>query len=403
MKKCDVFTPLKYAKIMHSYMKSGSLLEPSVGVGNLLIDLEKFNKIDVFDIEKDYLDKLENPRINKHHIDFINYEFLEKYDNIIMNPPYIRIQDMKDEYANNIKKQFPLLKKGNIDIYQAFIIKSLALLNEGGVCVSINPNSILYNKSCVPLMRYLINNKYIQEIIDYNSIKIFNNINVYCCIMVFTKKEKDFLIYNKKKINYVDIKENASIFVDNNINTIEAKIKTFSGIATLCDKIYIHEKKLFDEPCWRPIFKVSKNKIYYIIFPYINGKITDECELKTNNPKTYDYLKSNILLLNNRDKGKKKYEAWYAFGRKQGVKLIDNDKQVIFIPTLGNINFPVYIKQYMLFYSGICIYPIEEEINHIKACLDDEKNKEYLFKISSKRGSDWFNISSTNIKKLRDI
>ena len=36
-KKCDIFTPDNISKLMASYLKKGgSLLEPSVGTGNLL-------------------------------------------------------------------------------------------------------------------------------------------------------------------------------------------------------------------------------------------------------------------------------------------------------------------------------------------------------------------------------
>jgi len=42
-------------------------------------------------------------------------------------------------------------------------------------------------------------------------------------------------------------------------------------------KIFIHPNKLYDEPCWKKIYKVSKNKINWIIYPYTcNIKIISE-------------------------------------------------------------------------------------------------------------------------------
>ena len=95
-KKSDVFTPDKISKIMSEFLNgSGNILEPSVGDGQLLkfIDKSKYDNIDVYDIKKEYLDKLEdNDNLKKYHEDFITKEIITKYKNIIMNPPYIKIQ-----------------------------------------------------------------------------------------------------------------------------------------------------------------------------------------------------------------------------------------------------------------------------------------------------------------------
>jgi hypothetical protein len=382
-----------------------------VGVGNLLVDLERFTQIDVFDTEQSYLDNIDpSSKIMKRCDDFLTWNFDTKYDNIIMNPPYIKIQDLSSEYRIFLKNAFPLLR-GNFDIFLAFILKSLELLEDDGICVSINPSSILYNNSSKPVMEYLIKNRYIKEIIDFGSVKIFDNINVYCCIMVFDKSDKKSIIYssgsggNTEEINYVGLSN--SIFLTHDLNlTIEPHIKNISGIATLCDKVYIHSKKLFDEPCWKPIFKVSKNTFYWIIFPYRDNKIIEETEFRLENEETWKFLNENRDVLSKRDKGKKKYETWYAYGRKQGIK--EYNEECIFIPTMGNIDFPIYIGEFVLFYSGIGLLSShgDEEgsilsLAEIKNNIDKPYNRQLLFTISSKRGSDWMNISSSNIKELK--
>lgn len=252
-------------------------------------------------------------------------------------------------------------------------------------------------------MKYILDKKYIRKIIDFKSDIIFQDINVYTCIMIFDNKPKDFLIYNNKEVLYENIYKTYNIFdiFDNTKQSIANEIKTFNGIATLRDNIFIHTTKLYEEPCWKPIFKVSKNTYKYIIFPYNNGKIIEENIFKKNNPETYEYLIQNKEELNARDKGNKTYEAWYAFGRKQGITEFDGD--VLFIPTMGTLNFPIYKKKWKLFYSGICIMPSQNSklsIEEINVIINEKKNREYLFDLSSKRGSDWINISSTNIKKL---
>jgi adenine-specific DNA-methyltransferase len=138
-------------------------------------------------------------------MDFIKAHITGNYDNIIINPPYIKIQDLSPEYRKYLKKNYPVLQEGLIDIYYAFIIKCLDLLNDNGVMVAITPNSYLYNKSSFNLRKYLFDNSFVQEIIDFKDKKVFENASVYCCITVFTKTKKTQLLYNDTVILYSDI------------------------------------------------------------------------------------------------------------------------------------------------------------------------------------------------------
>ena len=61
----------------------------------------------------------------------------------------------------------------------------------------------------------------------------------------------------------------------------------------------------------------------YIIYPYDNCKIIDEKKFKEANPKK-EYLENKEELAK-RDKGNKTYPAWYAYGRSQAIKIVEND------------------------------------------------------------------------------
>ena len=88
---------------------------------------------------------------------------------------------MSIEYRNFVKKLFPNILKGNFDIYQAFILASIEKLDNEGVMVMITPNNYLTSKSCSLLREYLISRKFITEIIDYGSEKVFKNISFVFC------------------------------------------------------------------------------------------------------------------------------------------------------------------------------------------------------------------------------
>ena len=406
--KCDIFTPDNISIIMASYLKkSGNLLEPSVGTGNLLkfINIEKYSNIDIYDIKGKYLNECpNNSNINKYNKDFIEENIITTYENIILNPPYIKIQNLSSDYREMIKKNWTILNKGSIDIYYVFILKCINLLSDTGIMISITPNSYLYNKGSLNLRKYLIENKLIKEIIDFKTKKVFNKVSTYCCITIFSKEEKNYIIYNNDKIYYNNISPNEyNIFINNNDN-INTKLlgdicNIKNGIATLRDKIYIHTEKLYDEPCWNII--TNSNIDMWCIYPYDdNGKILDEKYFTKNNPLTYKYLCNNKIELSKRDNGKKKYPKWYSYGRTQSL-IKSKQTQVIYISTFIDPNNIKYkIDNSKLFISCLCIELKTNEytLEDIKTIL--EHNNNFIINNSSKRGGGWLNISSRILKQI---
>jgi hypothetical protein len=464
--KSDIFTPDAISKIMASYLlNKGSLLDPCVGKGALLkfIDLDQYDRVDVYDIKENYLKCVSDTYLNKQHFNAHLSDFLgvpppdprldklgvklstdSRLDklgvklstdsrshnsgargcpsklgaqgcpsksgargcpspsNIILNPPFIKIQDLSAEYRDYIKNKWAIFKEGNFDLYFVFLFKCLEMLDEGGVMVAVTPNSYLYNKSAIQLRKYIIDHQLFEKIIDYGSEKIFPGISVYCCITVFSKKPKESFDYNGKIIHYnaVNVQNpSCNIFRISEISTSSEPRKTLkdiciikNGIATLRDKIFIHKKKLYDEPSWKEITNAKETK--YIIFPYKDGKIIEEEEFKMANPQTFAYLSLHKEELAKRDKGNKVYPKWYSFGRSQSLKLSTSPK-VIYIPTfIDPLDMQVKVSSPTLFYSCLCIEP--------KSLMDDiylilytiEKNMELIQQNTSKRGGGWINLSS---------
>lgn len=402
--KSNVFTPGPICQLMSSKLhSSGSLLDPCVGTGNLLkfLDLSRYGKIDVYDIQKKYLNKITDKNINKFNLDFLKSNLSQKYKNIILNPPYIKVQDLPIEYREFLRNKFYLLNKGAVDIYYAFILKCLNQLRDDGRMVCITPNSYFYNKSALPLRRYLLQNQYIQEIIDFGTEKVFTNTSIYCCITIFTKTPKDFIIYNGRKIKMEDITPpiyNIFQIKTDSKQTLRNLCKIRNGLATLRDKIYIHDQKLYDEPCWRPI--TNAKDIKYIIYPYSKiGKVMDEEQFKKVNPQTYEYLLPYKEELGQRDKGKKIYPEWYSYGRTQSL-VPSQKKEVIYLPSFANPDkLKFHISPPLLFYSCLCIEPYNtDDIGKIKNTI--LQNIDVLKSLSSKRAGGWITLSSRNIYQL---
>lgn len=401
--KCDIFTPDEVSNIMSSKLLNyGKLLEPCVGTGNLLkyINFENYNQIDIYELKLQYINKInDHIKLNKFNCDFLKKKINETYDNIILNPPYIKIQDLPIKYRNFITTNYELLNKGSIDIYYAFIIKCLTLLNDNGVMVSITPNSYLYTKSAYELRKYLFENRFIKEIIDFKEQKIFNNASVYCCITIFDKSHKTNLIYNGYNISYENIVMNYSLFnFNSNQNTLKNICKIRNGIATLRNKIFIKKNMLFNEPCWKQI--TNGPNINYIIYPYENEKIIDEDKFQSENPLTYQYLLENKKELSKRDYGNKIYPSWYAYGRSQSIRYLN--KKCIYIPCFlepTTIPFNLFEHENILHSSCLCLEPNnEDDIELIKNIIIS--NVDYINDNSSKRSAGWINISSSLLYNL---
>lgn len=267
----------------------------------------------------------------------------------IGKPPYVRTKNIEDSYLKRLRNDFKSCKKGNIDLYYAFIEKYHNLSDR--VCF-ITPNSFLNNVSGKSLLNIIHND--FEEIIDFKEKLIFDDARTYTAIFKLNKFNKSDSYIYKKDLNATSSlakKENLNLIVNKN----DSNLIVLSGIATLADSTYIvkeKEGKLYsnylgidyeiEKEILVPFFKITKikskiiDKFDYIIYPYSKESklILEENFLKDNYPKCYEYLKVVRPKLDQRDKGKvHKYEKWYAYGRKQGLhKNILN--KIIIIPIM---------------------------------------------------------------------
>lgn len=327
---------------------------------------------------------------NIHCHDGLTFDNEKQFNLCIGNPPYIRAKNLSNDYLQFLKNNFQSCKKGTIDIYFAFIEK---YMNSCDNLVFITPNSFLYSKSGQEIKKNIINK--LEILIDFKDIKIFKNTGTYTCIF-----KTNNITYQNKKIlygnNFNKLKETEKTKFLSKENKTKKTENILSGIATLCDKIFLVKKAYngkfyanyndnlyeIEKEIIAPYLKLTKIKsqkdlenINYMIFPYKNDKkIISEEELKNNYPLTYKYLLITKNRLLERDKGKtEKYESWYAYGRKQGIHNI-TENNIIVIPQMINnnckplkINIEKILKEFnkIIFTSG---YLIQENKNNKKIC-----------------------------------
>jgi hypothetical protein len=173
-----------------------------------------------------------------------------------------------------------------------------------------------------------------------------------------------------------------------------SKFTVLSGIATLADSVFHVERRndqfyaktkdgtlyQVEKRMLAAFLKITKQKtegfdsIGFMIFPYDeDNKIVSEDQFRNDYPMTYAYLCRQKATLAGRDKGKtEKYDAWYAYGRKQGLKVFTDE--VILVPSMiGGTSTPIKVNVsslveefgIVLFTSG---YVVPVNKNNSKLC-----------------------------------
>ena len=308
--------------------------------------------------------------LNKNNLgqDVINLFWENKFDYIIGNPPYIGHKSLGKEYKNFLLKEYSEVYRDKSDIYYCFYKRAIDLLSDDGIVSIITPRYFLESISGKHLRNYILNNSYINEIIDFNGSNIFKNISIASCIITLSKKcitsniDIHKLKNSKLKLNYLDSleyylnddnfynikikqsdlnedwiisnKENLDIY-----NKLESygqyRLKdiciSFQGIITGCDKAFIIDKRDTDENIeekkllknWvknKHIkkYKLDENKKLLI---YSND-IVDEEEY----PKSINYISNYKEKLLNRRECRKNIRKWYELQWGRQKELFERKK-----------------------------------------------------------------------------
>ena len=400
-------------------------------------------------------------KFNLDTADSLDFDWRKKYpkifnkggfDAVIGNPPYVRTKNLPEDVKNNIQKNWNTAGYGNVDLFIPFIELGIKLINDKGILGYVLPNGYTNSFSGIKLREFLQNNRYVKEMLDFNHLQLFEGATTYTCITFFDKMPKvSFryaLIDDEKNIEHLDKLKFHNINFQSlnpkswklinekdskNIKKIEtvgtplskiARIKT--GIATLRNDLYILDNpkvngkyflKSFNGKQYKIEKEITREAIHagtakttdqldndsrWIIFPYkmIKEKyiIIPEIELKEKYPKCYKYLLSIRSELEKRDKGKKKYKAWYAYGRTQGLETFSGRK--IVVPTISNKpRFVISNKANAFIYAGYGIY-FEGDIDILAKILNSNVMWYYIKKISKRYASGYMSFAKNFIKNF---
>jgi type I restriction-modification system DNA methylase subunit len=386
------------------------------------------------------------------------------FDAVIGNPPYIRIQAMKEWAPIEVefyKRNYDSASKGNYDIYVVFVERGIELLNGNGLLGFILPHKFFNAKYGMSLRSLIAEGKNINKIVHFGDEQIFENATTYTNLLFLTRSEnKSFefvkvddlnkwrnsgeAIEGKITLNKVtsdewnfNVGDEAKLF--EKLSEIPIKLgniaSIFVGLQTSADKIYVLEqleqtinenlisvkdfngsKWLLEREILKPLIKdvtfssyKQPNANKWLIFPYIktSNKMVpiSEKNLQLNYPNTYEYLKSNKKALIQRSKTNS--NSWWLYPYPKNLSLFQKIKLIVqVISKNGKYS---YDDSGIYFtgggngpYYGVFYKDLDNphSLQYIQALLSSKLLDFYLHRISSPFRGGYWSYGKRFIEKL---
>jgi len=314
------------------------------------------------------------------------------FDAVIGNPPYIRIQAMKEWAPKEVefyKECYIAASKGNYDIYVVFVEKGLDLLNKQGRLGFILPHKFFNAKYGGPLRGVLAEGNHLSDIVHFGDQQVFAKATTYTCLLFLDKQARDSFHFVKahdlsawrlgKDQLEGDVSASKVIMSEWNfivgpgaklyerLNQMPEKLgavaSIFVGLQTSADKIYIVEEldqsnqkliKIRDQNGteWMLEREILKPFLYrvtvstfeqptskhWLIFPYYmnNGQavLIPAKEISSNYPNVWNYLTEYSKALRGRESGKVDNERWYGYIYRKNLTLFDAPKLIVQVISL---------------------------------------------------------------------
>jgi adenine-specific DNA-methyltransferase len=376
------------------------------------------------------------------------YPDFSGFDGIVGNPPYVSSRNV-DAQTKEYLKNWKVCKTGRPDLYIPFFEIGYTILKENGFLGYITMNSFFKSLNGRALRAFFEVENCSLNIYDFGCYPVFEGKHTYTCVCLFEKKKSNHIGYAKIKaypklitnsiqLNKIpfdklnsksgwNLQDNTKILKIESVGTpLSKRFQSKNGIATLKNDVFVFDpinedanyyyiKKLEKE--YKIEIKVCRDIVNpnliigkpdldeikrKIIFPYFHNnlgvELIEENFFKREYPETYSYLLSQKETLARRDKGKRVYSKWYAFGRAQSL---GKYKYKLFIPHLINKK-PVSIfndDENLLFVNGLAFLGNNKrELLLLQKILASDIFWYYIIKTSKNYNSGYFSISKAYFK-----
>jgi len=362
------------------------------------------------------------------------------FDAVIGNPPYIRIQAMKEWAPIEVeyyKKRYVSASRGNYDIYVVFAEKGLSLLNQTGLLGFILPHKFFNAQYGEPLREIISKGKHLEHVVHFGDLQVFSGATTYTCLLFLSKisvtrfpitKVSDLEKWRRgEKLEEGEISSSwvgrsswsftigkkAELFeaMRNSNSRLGEIAHIFVGTQTSADDVFVLDECMIKEPyvygrsnsldkevkveldSTVPFLRGKDIRRYLypqstsrLILPYEISK--NEChlrelsDLRQKFPAAIDVLKENVAILKAREHGKFEGANWYAFGYPKSMNLFSKLK--IISPDYNNEASFTYDDQGHFFKTGYGII-VKEGLDpfYVLGLLNSKLLFQYLLSIGT--------------------
>jgi type I restriction-modification system DNA methylase subunit len=303
------------------------------------------------------------------------------FDCVIGNPPYIRIQAMKEWAPVEVefyKKHYNAASSGNYDIYVVFIERGLSLLNGRGKLGFILPHKFFNARYGAPVRKLLSEGRNLSHVVHFGDQQVFDGGTTYTCLLFLEKRGSNRLQFERVsdlatwratgsatsgRISAACVTGSEWNFSVGGSAGVLKKLKRMpvrlgaiaarmaQGIRTSANEVYVldllrgsedivvaystqldEEVKLERKAISsflqgreiKPYVVLPSGKVVIVPYQIRDGgaRLMPRDALEEHLPRAWRYLCANRRHLEGREKGRFRGAGWYMYGRQQNIDLM---------------------------------------------------------------------------------
>ncbi len=382
------------------------------------------------------------------------------FDVVVGNPPYIRIQMMKEWAPLEVeyyKRHYVAASKGNYDIYVVFVEKGLSLLNRQGRLGFILPHKFFNAQYGEPLREILSQTHALAKVVHFGDQQVFPGATTYTCLLFLDKRGRDafefvqvdnliawqqagasaggVLPHNRAasaewnfaiggradllaRLTEFPVKLGSIARINQGIRTSANEVYVLDMVSTAGSSITAHSKRLDQDVVVdrgvvslflqgreiKPYRIIPSGKVVIIPYRVEHGqaRFVGEAEMRTQFPATLDYLARNRTFLEDRERGRMRGPSWYAYIYPKNIEVMRTPK--ILIPDIaGHASFALDESGEYAFTSGYGITlksQVAESPEYILGLLNSRVLDFYLKSISTTLRGGFFRYFTQFVERL---